>query len=296
MILMLLLAAATTAQAQKSKLNYGIKAGFSLPTIIGPSEKDAQGNSYETNKVAFRLFGGGWLNYRLNENMSLQAELLFNQKGSAYKFQGQAIDRLQSDTTIFGNRLTTLNVTLNYLEVPILFRMEALKGKLDFTLGPSFAVLVGAEALGNTQYKDNTVRNLDGSAGIIEYDLNYRYYSDKEGGLGPYPTTREIDVNGTRTSFPSVLGAYYYDPQFTARKNGVGAFYNTFDVCLNAGFSYKISGSMRAGFRWSMSLLDITNDQMDFSQSASPNFRLPRLTNDFDRNMSFMLHVGFGFK
>lgn len=94
--LALLAGAIGTANAQ---VKYGLKGGFNGATFSGP---DSKGSEYKAGFAA-----GGFLNFSLTENLAVQPELLYSQKGAS-------ID--------FGGGLGTFKSTLGYIDVPIMFR------------------------------------------------------------------------------------------------------------------------------------------------------------------------------
>lgn len=272
--------------AQK-KWEFGIKAGMNLATIVGPSETDSLGNDLESNRLGFRLLVGGYARFRIGQRFSAQAELNYVQKAGPSSFDGPSFQEpLGTNFPLLtqGRRTQSLNPTLNYLEAPILFGFEALDNKLELAVGPGFGYLIGATAVGNSRYGDDP----DLGAQTIEYDLDYKYGRD-DAGEAKSTTFSSVQINGDTYQYPSIVGAHYFETPAEVEANGKIPF-NRFDLTVNAGFTYRFSGSLRFGFRWQYSLLDITNNAVDRSL-VSPN----TLRNDFDRNMGFKLFVGFGF-
>ena len=111
----LLVGMAGVANAQTG-LKLGLKGGFNGSTFSG---SDSKGSEYKAGFAA-----GGLLNYGFADMLSIQAELLYSQKGAS-----------QDDVPANGN---TTKTTLGYLDVPILFKVntgEDGKG-FFFELGP----------------------------------------------------------------------------------------------------------------------------------------------------------------
>jgi hypothetical protein len=179
--------------------------------------------------------------------------------------------------------------------LPVVAYYEIIPNKFEVSIGPGIALLTGATAVGNTKYQlnnptDGEYRNNKQVSNVFEYDLSYRYYNDGAGARSPDATsTRYIQAEGGYYSPPTIIGAYYY---YTAdQKAAKGTYYSPFDLTANIGFAYRLSGSLRLGFRYGFSLLDITNNAFDHSM-VTPN--TPR--SDDDRNMFYQFTLQFGFQ
>ena len=114
----------TAAHAQK--LDFGGKVGANLTKIDGVSFK----NGYDLN---YQLGFFGEIDF--TKDFGIQPEVLFSQTTSK-------VD--SGFSTIYGqlpSQLISRNVKLNYLNIPVLLRLNA--GKfLTFNVGPQFSVLV----------------------------------------------------------------------------------------------------------------------------------------------------------
>ena len=104
-----LLAGFAGAAHAQTGVKYGLKGGFNGSTFSG---EDSKGSEYKAGFAA-----GGFLNFGLSDNFSIQPELLYSQKGASIDNQ---IYPTGSGTT-FGTD-GTAKTTLGYLDVPIMFR------------------------------------------------------------------------------------------------------------------------------------------------------------------------------
>ncbi|MEM9820283.1 MAG: PorT family protein, partial [Bacteroidota bacterium] len=87
---------------------------------------------------------------------------------------------------------------------------------------------------------------------------------------------------------PNEIGAYFdYDTVD-------GNFYNPIDVGLHAGISFFLSPGLFVNFTGQYGLLDITNNNYDFSQQDL-NENTPAPRSDVDRNVSLQGSIGFSF-
>lgn len=310
-VAILLIFGSTMTEAQK-KIEYGIKAGFNLSKFMGPSEMDKLGAPIESQDLGFRIYVAAYSRYKLATNWWIGAEVGFSQKGGITTFEGTSFDKLQTDTTKTARRRTVMNTTLNYVDIPIMISTNIVHPKIELSFGPNIGILAGASGQGNTKYNidkaDNSFTvanqtiNTEPVIGIVEYDLEYSHYTNKPGvnmginGAQVSPT-RTIDINGTQAFYESVLGAYSLPNQKLAREKGASNLYRPIDLGLNFGITFRATGSLRVGVKANISLLDITNDAMDFSQGgAAGNFwRMSVIRPDFDRNFTINAFVGFGF-
>ncbi|RZK27526.1 MAG: PorT family protein, partial [Hymenobacter sp.] len=101
------LAVATGAANAQTGIKVGLKGGFNGSTFSGA---DSKGSEYKAGFAA-----GGFVNFGVSDNFSIQPELLYSQKGASQ--DGAAY---LSGTTIKTDG--TEKTTLGYLDVPIMFR------------------------------------------------------------------------------------------------------------------------------------------------------------------------------
>ncbi len=186
-----------TAHAQTG-IKYGVKGGYNLATFSG---NDSHGVEYKSGFTA-----GLYANFGIADNISIQPEVLFSQKGAS-------IDNFQGLPT------TRFKTTLEYIDVPVLARVntgEDGKG-LFFELGPQASFLVHNRDFtqtGNTstQRTDNT-NNADLNKTVFAYvggigyqitnglSLGLRYTGDftqvyKQDASTNYPATAYAGGNG----------------------------------------------------------------------------------------------------
>ena len=117
------LASAAGAANAQTGIKVGVKGGFNGSTFSG---SDSKGSEYKAGFAA-----GGFVNFGVSDNFSIQPELLYSQKGASFDNQPYL-----SGTTLKTDGTT--KYTLGYLDVPIMFRYnigEDGKG-LYIELGP----------------------------------------------------------------------------------------------------------------------------------------------------------------
>lgn len=208
----LLVGLAGVANAQTG-LKLGLKGGFNLATFSGT---DAKGSEYKAGFAA-----GGLLNYGFTDMISVQGELLYSQKGGSRDFDNGA------------GKTYTAKQTLGYLDVPILFKVnagDAGKG-LSFELGPqgsfvlhqrSFVEDSGGKQIGSSETSTDALNKVViGYAAGIGYQITsglgigLRYTGDfsqvaKDGGT---TTTSSATVGGvtvtTTTANPNLHNSVF---------------------------------------------------------------------------------------
>ncbi len=112
-----------SAQVQTS---VGAHVGINLAKIVG---EDFEGEDMDTDSRTGFLFGAV-AEFRFNDNIAVQPELNFIQKGFSEEIE------------IFPGVTEDVQLILNYLEIPVLFKAGGTVGsnlRLDGLVGPSIA-------------------------------------------------------------------------------------------------------------------------------------------------------------
>ena len=107
---------------QAQGFHLGVKGGVNFSKIDGKSFS----NGFN---AGFQL--GGFAQIDFSKHLGIQPEILFNQTNTKYDSAfGQAFDISNAK-----------NISLNYLSIPILLRINASK-LLSFTVGPQYSILM----------------------------------------------------------------------------------------------------------------------------------------------------------
>jgi len=203
---------AGAANAQTG-VKYGLKGGFNGATFSGA---DSKGSEYKAGFAA-----GGFLNFGISDNFSIQPELLYSQKGAS-------VDNFQ----VSGR---TLKSTLGYLDVPILARVntgEEGKG-FFFEIGPQ-----GSFVLHNRDFIQTGGVNSQQTENTSTNDLN-KVVIGYVGGIG-YQITSGLSL-GVR--YTGDFSKVYKDGQSTTLKaaSGTSAPYLSNPVVQNSVFQFQVS-------------------------------------------------------
>ncbi len=135
----LLMAFALPATAQK--INYGVKAGVNLAVQSGIGEY------YSNDNIRVGLTAGLVGNYHLNDNIMLQAELNYDEKGS---------------------HSTNIDTEYDYLSVPVLFDYSFghtyhTKMSIHLNAGPYVAFLTRAQKVEKIDGANKTINLMNAS-------------------------------------------------------------------------------------------------------------------------------------
>src|SRR5690606_559480 len=244
-----------TSQAQD--LSFGFKAGLSNVSISGPLESTANGMELESIKANRAFILSLLVNVNFTDELLLQAELMYNQKGFNYNYKGPsyAILRTQDQNlTLSGNRDMSLNVSNTYFQIPVSLSYKLLN-RFQVQGGMYGSVLVSSTGAGNINYT-----NLPEIPGNVELTLNYNYRSNE--AMGASPGSQEVRINNEPQLIADQVGAYYD----YAQKDK--ALFRTFDAGLHAGINIFINQSLFVGARYSHGLMDITRNEVDRSYQS----------------------------
>lgn len=264
-------------------LSFGFKAGLNFSTIEGDSEIDQAGNELEEYTTTQGFNVGAIINFRLTDYFGLRTELLYNQKGTQYSFDGPSyfvFDPQNERIVSEGNRDLELEISNSYIQIPILAYAKI--GRIEFMGGAYASALVNSTGEGRLLFNANSLQGTDFET--LEFGLDYGYFGDDIGGfLGDLEV---ITVEGDRVEIPSTLTAYYEDTQDER-------LFKTLDFGLIGGVSFYFSQGLFINVRGEFGLTDVTNDEVDRSLSTLNNNEFI-FRQDMDRN--FTLHTAVGFR
>lgn len=277
------LACSVSSQAQ---VKFGLRAGLNIGNMTGEKETDDDGATLESFKAKTRVAFAATLKWSLTERFGVFTELGFVQKGSYARYEGISYMRFpEANNQMFRGqkRLQGINVINGYIELPVGIYYEVIDDKLMLEGGATFGLLVSSKGSGVLKYIDQNYPD-----NFVEYNLDYRYFSDEAGEAGT-TTLGSGRIGGNTIYNPKTIGAYYFNEQKD------GSFFNRFDLSFNVGAAYYLSKGLRVGARFQYSLLDITNNYYDVSLYKLDNNAQMIKRNDFDRNIGVQVYIGLQF-
>ena len=280
--LSILLVLCFSSSITHAQLRGGFKTGLNFSTLKGPLLTiDGATETFESS-TGFHV--GPVIQWPISESFGLKAEILYNQSGAQYHFDGAGFNiyRAEDGTKILatGQKKVDLRLLNTYLDIPLMAYVHVGSFQLDGGFRVGF--LVSSTADGKLTFSGKTA--LGTPIAEHEQTLFYNYKKDKAGEAN-YGEFTEISLDGKNTQLPSKLGAYFYEDEKEK-------FFNTVDLGLSIGASYFIGRSLYVGARANFGLSDVTNNKADFDQIKTEGLNLIRQA-DKDKNFQIQLSVGF---
>lgn len=281
----LLVCIAQVGQAQG--LKFGFKTGMTISKLNGPSEQ-ANGLDLESNTTTGGFMVGAIIGYKYTDLAGIKMELLYNQKGTKYNFEGPGYQVFPTQsggrTTVTGTQRMDLDVSSSYLDIPLMAYGRV--GKFELEGGVSLSLLLSSSATGELEIEG--IAPSGASTGTYSGVLDYRYNRDNP-GIVTTPDLVALNVDGQAVNVPKILTAYY---PFTTDR---GRYYNVLDFGLVGGINYYWNKTLYLGGRLNYGLLDVTsNDGYDVSKATLNGGNFVNQT-DKDTNFSIQISLGFSF-
>lgn len=280
----------------------GVKAGLNLSTVYGKAEK-LNDTKLENFKLTAGFHAALSVRHAFTDRLGVMGEFMFSQKGLQYRYEGEGYQILLFDNNGIqravdtrGDRRITLNVSNNYIDIPIMGYFKATEN-FEIHYGGYVGFLVSSKATGDRELTGT----FSSGATTISVDnfgqnLDYNYIADEAGEVNNENTVG-LTSNGNPVlglmDVPENPGAYF---DFDEKDNN---FYKGIDVGALFGVAYVFDSGLNFQFRVNHSLFDQTNNFYDFSnlESAETEFgnAIPVRRSDNDSSLSFQFSVGFGF-
>ncbi len=277
----------TMGQAQS--FSGGFKAGLNFSTLTG-GEIEQDNSSAEVEEYGFNtgFHIGAAFNLKLSDFFGVRAELLFNQKGTDYSFDGQSYWIFGPDTNTpvigVGTRITDLKISSTYIDLPLMAYVKL--GRVELSGGVNAAVMISSRGTGETTFNGQT---LNGSTiGLFTVNLNHNYYSD-EAGEAKSDITQQVSIGGSQIEIPSSIGAYYF------RSETDENLFDRLDFGLVAGVGFFLNRGLYLGFRANFGLPDVTRTEADISNVRLDTQQTFVTRDDKDKNLSLQASIGFSF-
>ncbi len=275
------------------ELAYGFKVGLNFSTLLADSETDADGMNLENFEYNSGFHVGAAVIYRITDLVGVRGELLFNQRGVKYSYEGPSfqifMDNLGNQIlSQNGNRRYFLETVNSYINIPLTAYYK-FGGKVEVYGGVDVSFLVGSSAVGEFTYT-GTVPGFPDVDEVFELDFNY-FSNDVASKTTINEGTEIVSIanNSTSIDIPRRLGAYYLDYE---EKDG--SYYNILDFGLVGGLAFYINRGLFVSGTINYGLTDTTNNFYDISRFESNGLEyIPR--DDRDTNLSFQASIGFSF-
>lgn len=283
----------TTFCLQAQEFAYGFKVGLNFSTLQADSELDANGAALETFDYNTGFHVGAAFIYRFTDLVGVRGELLYNQKGVKYGFDGQSFQIFRDDQNnqvlaTNGRRQYFVEIVNSYISIPLTSYYK-IGEKLEIFGGVDISFLVGSSGVGSYTYTGE----VPGFPDIDQlFELDYNYYGDDIAAntiINESAPVVTLMNNSRSITVPEKLGAYYLD---YPEKDG--SFFNVLDFGLTGGLSFYINSGLFVSGTVNYGLVDATNNFYDISRTETNGLEYIS-RDDTDTNLSFMASVGFAF-
>ncbi len=276
-----------TAFSQNENIGFGFRAGASISKLDGPSELGPIGETLEEYTMAGGFHIGAAVIYKFTDLVGMKAELVYSQRGTKYEYNGPSYYVLGRgnllNTTIFGNRIQTLDISNTFLDIPVLAYYKI--GKFEICGGVNTGILLASTAGGSTNFTGTS--SLGTPIAPFLVGLNHNYKKDEAGGAST--KTIAVNIDGRPYEVPETVMAYY---EFTAKDKNQ---YKTIDFGLVVGAAFYINEGLYFSARYNHGLSDADVNTYDVSlQSLNLNNSF-QYRDDDNRNRSWQFSVGFSF-
>tara|TARA_R110000737_G_C14584179_1_gene486284 strand:+ start:963 stop:1844 length:882 start_codon:yes stop_codon:yes gene_type:complete len=275
-----------SSQAQ----TFGVRSGLNYSKFLGPSI--SADNATEKYGLSSGFHFGLSYAYDFTDIFSLRTELVYIQNGSTYEYDGDSYyiirDLARSKTTIEkGDVDYDLNISNAYISIPIMANYR-ISNKWEIFGGPYVNLLIGPTGRGKLRFQ--SYENPDDI--VFRQSLDFKYNSDAGAqifGSSPQASDRiGIIVDGEVVDLERFAGAYTRQGERTGNK------FNFLDIGLTAGAHYFLNKGFFVGFQIDYGLVDLTNNDVDFSlKDVNPDNSF-QFSDDKDSHLG--IHASFGFR
>lgn len=225
--------------------------------------------------------------YKLSDVIYVRSEILYNQQGSTYDYSGQGYFFFNIPTNnrfvIRDSTNLKLDISNAYVSFPVTAHFSVGE-KWEFHGGAYVNFLVSPVGAGTWRFGSRDQVNY-----LFEQGLNYRYNSDLPGQQSQFASAILLIVDGQDATVPSLVGAYYLHTEER------GDLINKVDYGLTGGISYFLNRGLYLGLKGWYGFRDVTNNNVDYSfRELNPDNSFI-YSDDFDRNFSLDVSIGFKF-
>jgi len=263
-------------------LTFGLRAGLNYSKFQGPQMAE---ESYSLNN-GFHF--GINVGYKVNDLFFVRTEILYNQMGSNYDYSGDGyyIFNLFNNNRFVLQDSSNINLDISnaYVSFPITAHISLLE-KWEIHGGAYINFLISPVGAGKWRFGSRDAINHQ-----FEQGLNFDYDSDRPGQAGSIFTDQILlIVDDQDASVPSLAGAYYLF------REDRGDLYRRMDYGFTGGISYFLNRGLYLGIKAWYGLRDITNNNVDYSFKSLNTDGSFKFSDDFDRNFSIDISLGFKF-
>lgn len=280
----MLILTGTTSVLQAQNIKVGVRAGADFTSLHGPLEANEEFSIGQGFHFGFNV------SRYLTPDVSIRAELLYQQKGYTKRYNGNGYYPIKetdgSLKFIEGDVDYILEVSNAYVALPITFHYQPVR-QIEVFAGLSPAFLINPIGNGNINFVSK--ENPDDL--FFRQNFAYRYYQDEIGTTAESLYLPQVFCGEDIVTIPGAIGAYYF---FDSELENERSF-RWFDLSATIGAQFYINKSFYIGTRFEYSFFDLTNGAVDTSIESISDTGSFVFRNDIDRNLGLQVSVGFKF-
>lgn len=295
-IILSVLIAISATQVKAQEYNIGIRAGLNFGKYLGPQIPDV-----EKFSISNGFHFGINFSYNLSDFLAVRGELLYNQNGTKYKYEGdgwfkftQGVGETASDfgliyriNEVVRDRTEyDLDISSGGVALPITVHLRTLE-KWEFFGGAYVNFIFSSIGTGKWRFGPEN----DFVEHSFEQGQFHNYRSDELADLNNnnFAPPITLRANGELAQVSSLVGGY------SLHEVDNGNRIRSMDYGFLAGVSYYINRGLYLSLRGDLGMRDMTNNLMDYSYAEINDDGSFVFSDDFDRNLTFGLSLGFKF-
>jgi hypothetical protein len=247
---------------------------------------DDSGNALDEYRFASGFHIGFSMNYAITDLFGFRGEVIFTQRGTEYKYDGDSYyflaRRTADERVIFGRRIQDYNISMASFEIPVIAYVKV--GSFEFSGGLTAALISSTTGGGSLDFEGMTQ-----SGAIDPFSVTLQYDFNKDEAQQASSSTIPVKVGATTLSTPATVGAYYDFEE----KNG--NWYRAFDLGITGGISFYLNEGLYLGGRVTYGLMDASDNQYDISLYKLDQGNSYISRTDSDQHLTVHASIGFLF-
>ena len=299
-IIFVTLVFASVSQIKAQEYNIGIRAGLNFGEYLGPEIPDV-----EKFSVSSGFHFGINFSYNLSDLLAVRGEILYNQNGTKYAYTGDGwykftrgvIDNPSGIPSIYtinevvkDRTAIDLDISSGGVALPISLHIKTME-KWEFFAGTYVNFIFSSIGTGNWKFgPEFEVGTTPPEHAFIQGQF-HNYRSDELGDINGTNFTQPITLraNGVKAQIQSLVGAYSLDIQDNGNR------IRSLDYGFLGGFSYYLNRGLYLSLRADLGMRDMTNNSAEYSYAEINDDGTFIYSDDFDRNFTIGLSIGFKF-
>lgn len=274
-----------TGMSLHAQLTYGFRAGLSYSKLLGDQETNDAGMALDEYRFASGFHIGVSMNYAVTDLFGFRGEVIFTQRGTEYRYDGDSYyflaRRTQDQRIILGRRIQDYNISMASFEIPLIAYYKI--GSFEISGGISTALILSSTGGGSLDFEGVSASGND--IDPFRVILQYNFDKDEAGEAGT--GTQTVRVDGVAFQTPETIGAYY---DFEEKDKNQ---YKSLDFGLTGGLAFYLNPGLYLGGKVTYGLTDADENQYDISlhKLGTGNSYIQRA----DKNQHLTIQASIGF-